>query len=73
MKVILYSTHCAHCRTLTMLLNKKNIKYEEIYINPDDPQAIQIMLDLGFKGAPGLLVDDRAMDYSTAVQWVKEQ
>ena len=72
-KIVLYSTHCAHCRTVELMLKKKNISYEEVYINPEDPEQIKIMTDLGLTGAPGLVVDGQVMDYQTAMRWVREQ
>ena len=69
----LYSTHCARCRVVTLMLNKKNIKYEEVYVNPDKPEEIQVMLDMGLKSAPGLVVNGKVMDFNEAVSWIKEQ
>lgn len=72
-KIILYSTHCSHCKVVTMMLQKKNIQYEEVYINPDKPEEVQIMLDMGLKSAPGLVVNGKVMNFTEAVNWIKEQ
>ena len=72
-KVTLYSTHCSHCKVVTMMLQKKNIEYEEVYINPDKPEEIQVMLDMGLKSAPGLVVNGKVMNFTEAVNWIKEQ
>lgn len=52
------------------MLKKKNIQYEEVYVNPDDPQVI---MDMGFHTAPILVVDDKPMCYEDARNWIKEQ
>lgn len=72
-KVILYSTHCPHCRGLEAMLKKKQIKYEEVFININDANSVKIMLDLGFTRAPGLIVGDAKMDYNQALEWVRGQ
>ncbi len=72
-KIIFYSTHCPMCRGVELQLKKKNIKYEEIYINPNEPNEVQVMLDLGLKGAPGLVVNGRVMNAAEATKWIKEQ
>ncbi len=69
----LYTTHCPICKGLELQLKKKNIKYEEIYINPNNPDEVQVMLDMGLKGAPGLLVNGRIMSAVDAIKWIKEQ
>lgn len=73
MKVVLYSTHCGHCKALAMLLSKKNIAYEEVYVDPDKPEEVQKIKDLGLLSAPALVVDGKVMAYPAAVNWVKEQ
>lgn len=69
----LYSTHCPHCRTLEMLLKKKNIPFKEIEIDANNPESIQQMIDLGLKSAPGLVVDGRVMDFISATKWINEK
>ena len=73
MDIKLYSTHCPHCRTVAMMLDKKNISYEEIYIDPSKPEAVKIMVDMGLRGAPGLVVGDKVMEFTEALRWIKEQ
>ena len=72
-KIILYSTHCGHCRMITLMLQKKNIEFEEVYIDPDNPEEVKIMLDMGFKSAPGLVVGDTKMNFEEAKRWIQEQ
>lgn len=72
-KIILYTTHCVRCKGLELMLKKKNINYEERYINPDKPEEVQIMLDMGFKNAPGLVVSGEIKDFASAMAWVREQ
>lgn len=69
-KIVLYSTHCNQCKVVELMLKKKNIQYEEVYVNPDDPQVI---MDMGFHTAPILVVDDKPMCYEDARNWIKEQ
>lgn len=71
-KVKFYTTHCAICRGLELQLKKKNIQYEEVYINPENPEEVQIMLDLGLRG-PGIEVDGRVMNAKEASDWIKGQ
>ena len=72
-KIVLYSTHCPRCSALKMLLEKNKIPYEEKFIDPHKPEEIQVMLDMGLVSAPGLAVGGKIMDFSHAVQWIKEQ
>lgn len=66
MNIILYSTGCPRCKTLSMLLYKKHIQYT---INSD----IQTMENLGILSVPVLSVDGQLMPYNEAVQWVNNQ
>ena len=72
-KVVLYSTHCPQCRGLEAMLKKKQVAYEEVFIDINDPKSVQIMLDMGFTGAPGLLVGEQKLNYSQALNWVRGQ
>ena len=71
--IVLYSTHCARCKVIAMKLQKKNIQFKEIYINPEDPKEVQVMLDMGLRGAPGLVVNGKVMDFLEANKWIEEQ
>lgn len=64
--IVLYSTHCPKCKVLEMKLKQKNLFYTEI----DD---VDTMLNKGIKTAPYLEVDDKLMDFNTAVKWVNNQ
>ena len=72
-KIVFYSTHCPHCRAVEIMLKKKNIQYEEIYIDPNKPEEVQVMLDLGLQSAPGLVVNGQVMDYNQALSWIRGQ
>ena len=69
----LYSTHCPHCRAVELMLKKKNIKYTEVYIDPNDPGAVKQMTDMGLNTAPGLVVNGKVMDYTQALSWIRGQ
>ena len=69
-KIVLYSTHCNQCKVIGLMLKKKNIEYEEVYVDPENPQVIK---DLGFHTAPILVVDGTPMPYDNARNWIKEQ
>ena len=65
-KIILYTTHCPQCRVLEMKLKQKNIEYEEC----DDAGK---MIELGFKSAPVLEVENIFYNFSDAIKWVNAQ
>ena len=67
----LYSTHCGHCQGIAMMLKKKDLPYEEIYLDPTDPKQVQKIADLGFRSAPVLVVDDKVMGYEEAGNWIR--
>lgn len=62
-KVVLYSTGCPKCNILKKKLAAKNIYYTEI-------NDVDEMLKLGIKEVPVLAVNDKLMDFRTAVKWV---
>lgn len=66
MKVIFYSTHCPKCMILEKKLKQKNISYEEI-------NDVEIMKEKGYLTVPVLEVDNEAMDFSTANNWINKQ
>lgn len=65
MKIVLYSTGCPMCKVLKTKLNLANISYEEI----NDQET---MIAKGFKSAPILEVDGKAMNFKDAIEWVKK-
>ena len=65
MQVILYTTHCPKCKVLETKLKQKAIDFEII----DDEK---VMIDKGFMSAPMLEVDEKVMDFSAAINWIKE-
>lgn len=52
MKVTLYTTHCPQCKVLETKLQKAGIEYTA-------SEDIQKMLELGFKSAPVLTVENK--------------
>lgn len=65
MKIVLYSTGCPMCKVLKTKLNLANISYEEI----NDQET---MIAKGFRSAPILEVDGKAMNFKDAIEWVKK-
>lgn len=65
MRVILYTTHCPKCKVLEAKLKQRAIDFEII----DDEK---VMIDKGFMSAPMLEVDEKVMDFSAAINWIKE-
>ena len=57
--------HCPKCLVLEQKLKAKNIKYEEV-------NDVGAMLDLGFKQAPILKVDNSFLAFADAVRWINE-
>ena len=51
MNIILYTTHCPQCNILEKKLQASGIEYTT-------SEDVQKMLELGFKSAPVLVVDD---------------
>lgn len=66
MNIILYTTHCSKCNILKNKLDKLNIKYTEL-------DSVDEMISLGFTTSPILLVDGKAMDFISAIGWVREK
>ena len=65
MDVKLYTTGCPKCKVLATKLDTKSINYEVV----DDEQ---VMIDKGFMEAPMLEVDGSVMNFSAAINWLKE-
>lgn len=63
MDVVFYSTHCPKCKVIETKLQRKGIEYQEI-------NDLSVMLEMGFKSAPMLVVDDQAMDFVAANKWL---
>lgn len=55
---------CPKCKILKMKLTEKNIPYTEC-------QDVKKMIDMGFKSAPVMFVDDDYYSFSEAIQYVK--
>lgn len=70
MKVTLYTTHCPQCKVLETKLQRAGIEYTA-------SEDIQKMLELGFKSAPVLTVENNKGDIETylfkeACLWVDD-
>ena len=64
--VILYEHGCPRCKVLKSKLDQKGIAYENI-------SDIEVMKEKGFIEAPKLEVDGVVMNFTEAVEWIKEQ
>ena len=64
--ITLYSTNCPKCNVLKQKLQSLNIDFEISY-NIDE------LINLGFMEAPILKVNDEYLNFSKAVNWIKEQ
>lgn len=66
MEIILYSTHCPRCTVLETKLKTHNIQYTEI--NDVDKMTV-----LGICSVPVLSVDNKLMNFTEALTWIKQQ
>lgn len=64
MKVTLYTTHCPKCHVLERKLSEKDINYDEV-------TDINKMLSMGFESVPILDVNEKVMNYTEAIEWIK--
>ena len=64
--IILYSTGCPKCKVLKMKLEQKGIEYTEC----NDTAKME---ELGISTIPILQVDDKFMDFETAVKYVNSK
>ena len=64
--ITLYSTNCPKCNVLKQKLQSLNIDFE-VSDNIDE------LINLGFMEAPILKVNDQYLNFSKAVNWIKEQ
>lgn len=63
--VILYTIECPDCIKLQNMLNDKNITYSKF-------SDIDSMRKMGFTSYPILEVDGKLMNYSGAIEWIRE-
>jgi len=63
--VTLYSTGCPKCKVLQKKLTDKQISFEEI-------NDISVIESKGITQVPILEVDNKIMDFSTAVKWINQ-
>lgn len=66
MDVTFYSTNCPRCHVLETKLKQKNISYIEC-------NDVDAMVSKGLQAAPALEVDGVMMEFTEAVNWLKEQ
>ena len=66
-KIILYTLEkCSRCELVKMMLDEHNVEYETI-------SDRQMMINLGFEGAPVLEVNGNIIDeYSNILTWLEE-
>ena len=64
--IILYTTHCQKCNILKAKLDEKNISYTE-YDN------VEFMKDMGITTVPVLNVNNKLLEFKSAVDWVNQQ
>lgn len=65
-KPILYTTHCPLCKALRATLDKKQIEYEVC-------EDVDLMVEKGFRRAPMLEVDGKAMGIKEAMKWLEDK
>lgn len=65
-KVILYTIGCPRCKTLERKLTEAGITFET-FTDVDE------MLKMGMEMVPVLEVEDRRMEFSEAMKWLKER
>lgn len=62
-EIVLYSTHCPKCKVLEAKLQQKNIKYTEV-------TDMDVMQSKGFMSVPILEVNNKAMNFKDANNWI---
>lgn len=63
-EIILYSNNCPLCNALSKKLQEKNIKFIE-------ENDVNKMIQMGFSHMPMLAVNDKVLDYPSALNWLK--
>jgi len=63
MSVTFYTTHCPKCRVIETKLKRKGVSYNIV----DDTK---VMMDMGIRSAPQLMVDGNLMDFKQANDWI---
>ena len=64
MKMTLYTIGCPQCKVLEAKLDHRNFDFEIV-------TDVEVMKQLGFQQAPMLQVDDKIMNFSQAIEWLK--
>ncbi len=59
-KVVIYSSaSCAYCVRAKMLLDQKNVPYEEIRVDLDEQKKVEMMERSGRRTVPQIFIDDQ--------------
>jgi len=65
MNLVLYSTNCPQCKVLQSKLDQAGFEYKLV-------EDQDVMIKKGFMSAPILEVDGAFLNFSKAIQWIKE-
>jgi len=58
--VVIYTTHiCPYCDQAKALLNRKGVKYTEIFVDEDDKQRAIMMERTGRRTVPQIFINDQ--------------
>lgn len=68
--VILYTINCPSCKVLEAKLKQKAINFD---IVDDKDKVIEFGKKSGIQSAPILSVDEKALNFTDAIKWVREQ
>ncbi len=66
MKITLYTTHCPQCSVLEKKLNQEELEFNIV-------EGEDEIRKLGFHTAPILVVDEKAMTFKQACDWIDEE
>lgn len=69
MGIQLYSTNCPKCKVVETLLNRAEAVFDII---DDVDKVVAFGEEQGITTAPILVVDDKILDFSDAVKYIKE-
>ena len=65
MAITLYTTNCPRCTVLKKKLDMKGLSYGLV-------SDVNVMIDMGIRSAPVLMVNGELMDFSKAIEWVNQ-
>lgn len=64
--IILYTNYCPKCEILDRRLNDAHIEYDMV-------DNVDYMISLGLTHTPMLGVNGKILNFSDAINWIKEQ